>query len=552
MKKIFIIVLMLFCSTTTIFAQTNSIKGKISTDDNEPVSFATITLRTIKDSTVIKYTLSDETGKYQINEIKNGQYNVEIRCMGYAAQNVNVGFFGNNNLEIDFILERESIKIEEAKVTANYKGFEIVGDTIRYDPRAYTDGSEKTLGDMMNKLPGIEVDETGRIKAQGKNVETVLIEGRDLFTGNTQIATQNLPASIADKVEVVNNYSEYNILSGFQSHEKTAINLKVNDKFWGKITGNLSAAGGIENKFYTKNNVISLLPKIMTSVTLSANNTGESLLNFIDYLKMKGGLNEFLNNTDMFSFEFDETETALLQPKISNIYRNDNTLTIINLSAQPSKKFKINSYGLLNLSKSKAEDENSYTYFDTNESYSNKTKTKTRNIIGSAFVKLTYDVSEKTSYNYQGKFDDTFIKSNTDINNIDFYTLAESTKKSLNTSHSLTALKKIREHVLTANIGLSYKTTPIYYDFQTDSLLLPLPLSKINNIFYGLQESTTKIINTNIDLSYLHRFNESYFMRIGLGTNYMKNTFTSYICENIPNDKELLTDNNLLTDIFFK
>jgi hypothetical protein len=535
-----------------IFAQTNKLKGKIINDSNNPVSFATITLRTTKDSAVVKYTSSDEAGKYQINGIQNGQYSVEARCIGYSAESTNVWFFGNNDLETDFILKEEAEKINEAKITANYKGFEIIGDTIRYDPRAYTDGSEITLGDMMNKLPGIEVDKSGRIKAQGKNVETVLIEGRDLFSGNTQIATQNLPANIADKVEVVTNYSEYSILRGFQSHEKTAVNVKVNDSFLGKITGNLSVSGGVKDKYSTKNNIISLFPKIMSSVTLSANNTGESLLDFMDYLKMKGGLNEFINNTDVFSFEFDETETALLQPDISNVYSNTNALTSVNLSSQPNKKIKINSYGLLNLSKLRADKEKRYTFFDTNENYFNFEKTKKYNIIGSVFLKLAYDFSEKTNYSYQGKFDDTFVKFNTDVKNIDFYVFDKNSKKSLNTSHAFTMLKKINENVLTANASFSYKMSPAYYDFRTDSLLLPIPFTETGNMFYGLQESATKNVNTTLDFSYLHRFNEQYFMRITLGAGYMYNVFTSCIYDKIPNsNKKLLADDNLSNNIFF-
>lgn len=539
------------CCSNMVFAQTNSLKGKVINDNNNPVSFATIILRAAKDSTVVKYTSSDESGKYQIIGIANGQYRVEARCIGYLAEITNVWFFGNNDLETDFILKEDAVKIDEAKITAHYKGFEIIGDTIRYDPRAYTDGSEITLGDMMNKLPGIEVDKSGRIKAQGKNVETVLIEGRDLFSHNTQMATQNLPASIADKVEIVNNYSEYSILSGFQSHEKTAVNVKVNDSFWGKINGNLSIAGGIRDKFSTKNNIISLFPKMMSSVTLSANNTGESLLDFMDYLKMKGGLNEFINNTDIFSFEFDETETALLQPDISSIYSNINALTSVNLSAQPSKKLKINSYGLLNLSKLRAETEKKYTYFDTNENYFNIEKTKKHNIIGSVFLKLAYDFSEKTNYNYQGKFDDAFIKSNADVKNIDFYVFDKNNKKSLTTSHVFTMLKKIKENVLTANASFSYKTSPAYYDFRTDSLLLPVPLTETDNMFYGLQESTAKNVNTTLNFSYLYRFNKQYFMHIGLGTSYTHNAFISHIYENIPTlNKKLLTDDNFSNNIF--
>ncbi|MDR2127133.1 MAG: hypothetical protein LBP63_09925 [Prevotellaceae bacterium] len=72
MKKTFIVAIMFFCCSKVVFPQTNSLQGIISNAENMPVSFATITLRTIKDSTVANYTSSDESGKYQISKIKNG------------------------------------------------------------------------------------------------------------------------------------------------------------------------------------------------------------------------------------------------------------------------------------------------------------------------------------------------------------------------------------------------------------------------------------------------------------------------------------------------
>jgi hypothetical protein len=552
MKK-YLFITVFFAVCNIVFAQTNSVKGRVANEKNEPVGFATVLIMSAKDSTVVKYATADNNGAYQIAQIANGQYYVEARCMGYTTQRTKIGLFGNNNLDVNFRLPENIIELEAAKVTANYTGIEFSGDTIRYNPLAYTDGSEVTLGDMISKLPGIEVSNGGKIKAQGKDVNAVLIEGRDLFSGNTQVPLQNLPANIAEKVEVVNNYSEYDAMKGFQSYEKTAINVKVNKNFWDKISGTVSVAGGVRNRYYTKNNIIKLMPKFMTSLILSGNNTGESLLQFDDYLKMKGGLNEFATDENSFTFSFDDADAALLMPISQNTYSNTNNIAIVNVSAQPNDKFKLNTYGLFNMFKSKDEDESLYTYFNSvaDEHYVKSIKNVRRNKIGSGFLKLTYSPSKTMTYVYQGNVSDALSKSATDIDNIDFVTTAQNRRPSFSTGHNFTALKKIKNNVLTANFNFAYKYSPAEYSFCSDSLLLPLPVSVTNNFYYALQEKNTTENSLNINLSYLHKLNSAYFLRIALGVNYLRNKFISDIYQNVPNaDKEPITGGNFSNNFY--
>ncbi|MDR1553387.1 MAG: carboxypeptidase-like regulatory domain-containing protein [Prevotellaceae bacterium] len=552
MKK-FLFFAAFFVCCTCGFAQTNSVKGHITNEKNEPASLATVLLLSAKDSSVVKYATSDNSGMYRLLQIPNGQYLVEVRYTGYSTQRTKVGVFGNNNLDVNFKLEAEITTLEASKVKANYKGIEFSGDTVRYNPLAYTDGSEVTLGEMMNKLPGINVTESGKVTAQGKDVDAILIEGRDLFSGNTQVPLQNLPANIAEKVEVVNNYSEYDIMKGFQSYEKTAINVKVNKSFWEKISGNISLAGGVQNKFYTKNNIIRLMPKFMSSLTFSGNNLGENLLEFDDYIKMKGGMNEFSTGSNTFSFTFDETDMSLLTAADANTYSSMNNLGILNISAQPSEKFKINTYGLFNMSKFKDQDESQYTYFNANgdEHYTKSTKGIKRNKMGSGFLKLSYNPSATLSYIYQGIFTSALAKSTSDIDNVDLFTLSQIRRESLNTTHNLTAIKKIKDNVFTANANFTYKDTPAEYSFQTDSLLLPLTVAAYNDLFYVLQQKTTKQKTAGADLSYMHKLNSSYFVKIALGANYTRNDFTSFIYENHLNEeKRLIDDEHFINDSY--
>ncbi|MDR1197462.1 MAG: TonB-dependent receptor [Prevotellaceae bacterium] len=537
------------------FAQTNSVKGRITNEKNEPAGLATVLLLSLKDSSVVKYATSDNSGAYKLSQISNGQYWIEVRYVGYSTQRTKIGVFGNNNLDVNFKLEEEITTLEAAKVKANYSGIEFSGDTVRYNPLAYTDGSEVTLGEMMSKLPGINVTESGKVTAQGKDVDAILIEGRDLFSGNTQVPLQNLPANIAEKVEVVNNYSEYDIMKGFQSYEKTAINVKVNKSFWEKISGNISLAGGIEDIFYTKNNIIRLMPKFMASLTMSGNNLSESLLEFDDYIKMKGGLNEFSTGSNSFSFTFDETDMAILTSADANTYSSDNGLAVLNISAQPDEKLKLNTYGLFNMSKLKNADESQYTYFNANgdEHYNKSTRRTKRNKTGSGFLKLSYSPAQTLTYVYQGVITDALAKSAAEIDNIELFTSSLNRRESLNTTHNFTAIKKIKENVIIANANFGYKNTPIEYDFQTDSLLLPLAVGAYGDLFYVLQQTNTRQKTASADLSYQYKFNSAYFVKVALGANYVRSDFESFICENSPvGGKYLIADDYFMNDACFR
>ncbi|PQJ21318.1 hypothetical protein [Nonlabens tegetincola] len=79
----------------------------------------------------------------------------------------------------------------------------IKGDTIVYNADSFTNGTEDKLEDTLNKLPGVEVNEDGDILVEGKQVEKVMVEGKDFFEGDSRLATKNIPADAIDKVQVL-------------------------------------------------------------------------------------------------------------------------------------------------------------------------------------------------------------------------------------------------------------------------------------------------------------------------------------------------------------
>ena len=112
----------------------------------------------------------------------------------------------------------------------------IQGDTIVYNADSFNTGSERKLKDVLENLPGVEINADGQIEVEGRQVRKVMVEGKDFFDGDSKIATENIPANAVDKVQVLKNFNEISQLSGVTNNDDNiAINIKLKegkDRFW--------------------------------------------------------------------------------------------------------------------------------------------------------------------------------------------------------------------------------------------------------------------------------------------------------------------------------
>ena len=95
----------------------------------------------------------------------------------------------------------------------------IQGDTIVYNADSFNTGSERKLKDVLENLPGVEINADGQIEVEGRQVRKVMVEGKDFFDGDSKIATENIPANAVDKVQVLKNFNEISQLSGVTNND---------------------------------------------------------------------------------------------------------------------------------------------------------------------------------------------------------------------------------------------------------------------------------------------------------------------------------------------
>jgi hypothetical protein len=531
-------------------ALSQSISGKVVDTQNKAIPLVTISLSKENSESIIDYASTDSRGIYRLKINKPGKYIVRANYLGYQAKNKEIVVENGLDLEnIDFILEEGSLSLQEITIKDRYTGINFKDDTIRYNPKVFTDGSEAVLEDVLKKLPGIEVDPKGNIKVQGKDVSKVLMNGQDFFGKNTQMATKQLPADIAETVEVVGNYSEYNLLSGFQSREQTVINIGVNKNKLGKISGQITAGGGIEDKYNAKGNLMRLGSRSMLSLLSSYNNTGEEVFSMEDYIKLQGGIMEFIGG-NKGRITLSQEETALLLPQ-NNTHTRSNGISALNVSCHPSSKFKLNAYFLFNNNKSDAEDLSRYLYDLPSGSFTveERSKSTTKNHLFSGQLKVDYFPSQDMSFAYKGTISNSGMERSSNAINFTsgkyIQAFGDQNADPFRTQHDVMFMKALGKNVLLANAGIKYDNSPNNYDIQTDSLLLPIPLAKADGWYYGEQYGRRQELETNISSALFVKLHEGFFLRATIGAAINTQKYISRISEDIPEMGAVLLDDTL-------
>lgn len=234
-NKVYYGILLIFLSGIANHSFGQTISGEIRDTAGHLILSATVLLKDSVRATLIKEFTLAANGKYTLVVKKTyRQLSVEVNAPGYLAGYVVVDSIepGKNYLH-NFYLVRDTVPValEEVIVTAKKKPFQIKGDTVTYNVAAYSNGTERKIQDLIRKLPGIEVNEkTGEIKYKGKTVETVKLDGEDLFGSSYSIGTKNINTGMIAQVQAIDNYSPNPLLKGIEDGDKVALNLVVKNK----------------------------------------------------------------------------------------------------------------------------------------------------------------------------------------------------------------------------------------------------------------------------------------------------------------------------------
>ena len=229
LKIAFLLAFALIASAKS-FAQNNVTATLLEAGTEEPVGYATASLTAEGSETVYKYATSNTKGVVTIESVKDGNYTFKVELMGYKTVTKEVTVKGAALNLGNIILEEDAEVLDAASVSDMANPIIVKKDTVEYNASSFLTTDNDMLQNLLAKLPGIEVGSDGSITANGENVTRIYIDGKTFFMDDPQLASQNIPAKMVEKVKVIKKKSEQAEFSGVDDgQEETVIDLSLTE-----------------------------------------------------------------------------------------------------------------------------------------------------------------------------------------------------------------------------------------------------------------------------------------------------------------------------------
>ena len=237
----------------TVYSQEFKITGNLKDGiEKSPLEAATIVLETIKDSTVITYTISDRDGYFELSgRTQLPEANLFVTFVGYESFEQEINLSDKSDIDLgtvylDFMVE----SLGDVVVKARTPPVIIKKDTLEFNAASFKTKPDATLEDLLKELPGAEVGEDGQIRINGKPVNQILVNGKPFFSDDPTIATRNLTKEIINKIQVVDTKTESQEFTGEEGDaENKTINITIDEDKNKGIFGRVAAGVGTDERF---------------------------------------------------------------------------------------------------------------------------------------------------------------------------------------------------------------------------------------------------------------------------------------------------------------
>ena len=546
-KNIFIFFLFL---SFTSYGQVK-LEGIVKDSLKVPLESASLVAIDQKTNNLESYVLTDINGKYKLNLKNNSNYKIQVSYIGLRTINETLDSKEADILK-DFVL-RSDIALDEVIVKMPVV---VRGDTLIYDADSFKNGSERKLEDIIDKLPGVEINESGQIEVEGKVVNKLMVNGKDFFDGDTKIGTKNIPSSAVDKIQVLRNYAEVGQLSGVRNNQNNfAINIKLKqgkESFW---FGNVTAGAGDspdENLYLVQPKLFYYNPKYSINFISDLNNIGEVALSRRDIRGFGGGFNAPSRQSGTSINLGDNSLNFLTNQR--NALKIENKLATMNFSYSPKKSLDLSGFLIYNNSRILSNEFNRIQYTNPDLGIPDEaTEQSNTELSNQGLLKLSasykpngmnqvdYDILARISNDSQAKNNFSSILGNTDQ-------FDEVTPFSINQNLSYYYTLDENNIFAFAAQNLNKNENPFYNavlennsdeldPFDSTASALGLDTSREN---YNLSQNK-KILSNQLDakLDYYHIINPKSNINLTLGTLLSRQEFNSNIFQFLTSGSDL-------------
>ena len=470
-----------FCKIVTVallslfFAGNASaqITGKVTDRQKKPVPYATVLLynTNITGGTPKAYAITDNDGCFKMNtKVEKGNWAV-VRCVGFKEQRKELD---PKRHSFTFYLEEDIKSLKEVTVKSSFYGISVAGDTVKFSTDYFKNGTEETAGELIGKIPGVEVSGDGSVTYAGKKVDKVLLDGKDLFISNGEVLMNNLPAEAVKGAELLTNYNGGSLIEEFRDGKQTALNIKTDGK--GRTSGRVRLSAGITDAYDVSGNMLHTGGKWSVSANISANNLDKGVTSGASMAFYQ--LDNSLSSNDFVSFSSADEDLMSLSSPATNVYQADKGMLSLDVSYHHSKKFNVKSRFIGNASLTKSEKFSEQLYAATGATNYHSLEQTNSGRLFDGHVRIFYQPSKKweftslTQVSYNGSRSDYIQSDYGFVRKLNIF--SDDTTDRFSFKEEVVCHHKIGKGLLSPHISFQMTNRTDENQLWTDSAMLPV------------------------------------------------------------------------------
>lgn len=507
------------------------IKGNIIDSLSLPVPFAQAILKDETNSSIIGFAQANNTGFITINVKKTGKYMLMVSSISYKTELLPVEIGDSiHEISLRIVLEQKAFEIKEV-VFQSDRPINVKGDTIIYKAISFKRGDERVVEDVLKRIPGIEIEQNGKISYNGKEVDRLMIEGDDLFGKSYQIISKNLHANVIDKVEIYKHYLENSLLKEIEESDKVAINLRLSENPKFNVYGNTTLGYSFNKHHEFRTTLMSLRKKNKHYFFSNFNNLGYDPVGDVSQFLNPKTVDDNSNNFDIVNPEFSISLNEYYPNINEQRFRvNNSKMGSYCYTFDPTKKLKMKIITFYNLQDDFFYRRGYQAFITEDPVLIISEELSSNNYSKNGFVKLEtkYMPNEKLLVEFRGHYNNNKRNS--------YSYLFDNSKKinehlhnnAINTNHSVTITKRLRGlNLLLFMSQFNYDYRPENY--KVDTFLFSSLFQEFNDIKAVSQKVYKEMYSGMALIKLINKITSKTLLDSRLGVYYNLSKFSTDI-----------------------
>ncbi|OWW24300.1 TonB-dependent receptor [Zobellia sp. OII3] len=441
MKNILLFVVFLSVAAAS-WAQEIALTGMVKDSLGTGVDMANVIAINTETKGLESYGITNHAGLYKLKLKSGHQYTVKVSYLGFKTESFT---FTASEVDAvkDIVMHEQANQLDEVEVTYEMP-VSVKGDTIVYDTDSFVSGTEKKLKDVLENLPGIEINDDGQIEVEGKTVSKVMVEGKDFFDGDSKLAVENIPANALSKVEVLRNFNEVSQMKGLTNDDdNVALNIRLKEgkkNFW---FGELTAGYGPDDRYLAHPKLFYYSPKYSINIITDLNNLGEVPFTRNDYRNFTGGFRN-INARGGSSIATGADGLGLSTAQNNRANDIDTKFAAANFSYSPTESLDLSGFGIYSYTGTLMKSQRNTAYIASNDVENATTNTDQTVHLGLAKFSARYKPNADFQFDY-----DALLKQSDDNEKVDVLSVSDITDE-------ISEVKKQKPLAVNQNLNLYY------------------------------------------------------------------------------------------------